>query len=96
MISYPSGIIGPFPLHKLFNSESYGTSTGGDDSFFFIAKKGDKLSNVTGATIRPMLHIERKFGSSDDLKSYEIDYHSEREACLRDHNDGDKPLTTFC
>jgi hypothetical protein len=23
MISYPSGITGPFPVHKLFNSESY-------------------------------------------------------------------------
>jgi hypothetical protein len=43
------------PAELMFNEPAqttYGTSTSGNDSFFFIAKKGDKLSNVTGATIR--------------------------------------------
>ena len=80
---------------------TYGTSTDGDTRFFFIAEKGDKISNVTGATIRPMLHVTFKFGSIDHLKKHEIDYHSGRveggwETCLRDHNDEDKPLNALC
>jgi len=87
------------PTELTFNEPAqitFGTSTGGDDSFFFNAKKGDKLSNVTGATIRPTPHIKSKYGSLGNLKSYEIAYHSGRKACLRDANDGDKPLTAFC
>jgi hypothetical protein len=87
------------PAELTFNEPAqitYGTLTGGDDSFFFNAKKGDTLSNVTGATIRPMLHIESKFGSLDALKDHEIEYHRDLGACLRDANHENEPLTEFC
>jgi hypothetical protein len=84
----------------LFNERAqitYGTSTGGDDSFFYIAEKGDRLRDVTGATIRPMLYIIHKFGGSlEAVKKHEIEYHSKMTACLRDANDTNKPLTESC
>lgn len=74
---------------------------GGNTIYFYIAAPGDVIDTVKGATIRPLPHIERHFGSFENVKQFEIQYHSPGFpngwlACLRDANNGDAALNAVC
>ena len=80
---------------------SYRTRNGGNDVFFFVAQKGDQLTDVIGATIRPERHITLKFGTFEALKQFEIQYHSPDfsggwATCIRDANNGNIALNSLC
>jgi hypothetical protein len=80
---------------------TFRTLTGGNDVFFFIAKKSDRLSDVVGATIRPMPFVLVSFGSLDNAKKFEIAYHSTGyqggfTTCIRDANNANQPLNSLC
>jgi hypothetical protein len=92
------------PTELLFNDVAqitYGTLTGGDERYFFIAQRGDRLTDVTGATIRPIKQVILRFGDFEGVKRFEIQYHSPGyqggwPTCLRDVNNGFNGLTSLC
>lgn len=80
---------------------TYSKMDDGNTVYFYIAAPGDVIDNVKGATIRPLPHVERHYGSLDDVKQFEIQYHSPGfpngwVACLRDANNGDTALNSVC
>ena len=94
--------VGPNLLRRYNDSgqATFRTLAGGNDVFLFVAKKGDRLTNVVGATIRPMRFITLSYGSLDGAKKFEIWYHTENPngfiTCLRDANNGNQPLNSNC
>lgn len=88
------------PTEVTFNDAgqiTFMSLTGGNDVFFFVAKKGDRLTNIIGATIRPMRFITVSYGNLDGAKQMEIRYHTETvRMCLRDANNGNQPLNSNC
>lgn len=90
------------PAELTFNQPAqitFGTWSGGDERYFFIANPGDKLSDVYGGTIRSMNFVNSKYGGIEGVRDYEITYHSPGggfATCLRDLNNGNSPLTNLC
>lgn len=68
---------------------------GGSDVYFYLADAGKTLKGVTAATIRPWPLVISK-GGYDGVKQLEIDFHTERDICLRDENNNRRPLTSSC
>lgn len=78
---------------------TYRTTSSKDDIYFYVAKTGDRLTNVVGATIRPSRFVYFGYGSYENVKRFEIEYHSpggKWVACLRDANNGFQPLNSVC
>lgn len=68
---------------------------------FYVAQSGDKLTKVIGATIRPIKFVNYAYGGLDEVKEFEINYHSPGfnggwETCLRDANNDFQPLNDLC
>ncbi len=78
---------------------TYRTSSGTDDIYFYVANVGDRLADVVGATIRPHRFVFFGYGSYEEVKQFEIEYHSpsgQWVACLRDANNNYQPLNSVC
>jgi hypothetical protein len=90
------------PAEVVFNDAAqitYRTTSSKDDIYFYIAKIGDKLTNVVGATIRPSRFVNFGYGGYENVKRFEIEYHSpggKWVACLRDANNNFQPLNSVC
>jgi len=78
---------------------TYRTSSSGDDIYFYIANVGDKITGVVGATIRPSRFVISGYGNYENVKQFEIEYHSPGGGwvtCLRDANNNFQPLNSVC
>lgn len=78
---------------------TYRTASGGNDVYFYLASPGDRLTNVVGATIRPMPFVYATYGGPEEVKAFEVQYHSpggEWVTCLRDANHNDVALNDAC
>lgn len=90
------------PAEIIFNDAAqitYRTSSSGDDIYFYIANIGDRLSDVVGGTIRPSRFVMFGYGGYEQVKNFEIQYHSPGGswvACLRDANNGFQALNSVC
>jgi hypothetical protein len=73
--------------------------TGGNERYFLIVSSGEKISDVYGGTIRSMPFVNLNYGGVDQVRDYEVKYHSPGggfPTCLRDLNNGNSPLTSLC
>lgn len=86
----------------VFNQEAqmtYQTSASGGDIYYFVARIGDRVTDVIGATIRPYEFVISGYGSYEILKNFQIKYHSPGGgvvACLRDANNNYQALNSVC
>ena len=78
---------------------TFRTASSGNDVYFYIAGPGDRLGNVVGATIRPIPFVNVQYGGLEEVKDFEVQYHSpggQWTTCLRDVNQGYLGLTSSC
>jgi hypothetical protein len=78
---------------------TYRTVSSGSDIYFKIVNAGDELGDVLGATIRPEPFVLYGYGGFEEVRDFEINYHTMSSgwaACLRDANNEFQPMTSFC
>ena len=78
---------------------TYRTNSSEDDVYFYIAGAGDRLTNVVGATIRPIPFVQYTYGGLGEVKAFEVQYHSpggQWVTCLRDVNNNYQALNSEC
>ena len=49
---------------------------GGNDVYFDAVSAGESLTDVVGATIRPLPIVQYQYGGLEEVKNFEIQYHS--------------------
>jgi hypothetical protein len=86
----------------MFNDEAqitYRTASSGNDVYFYIASAGERLTDVIGATIRPIPFVQSTYGGYEEVKSFEVQYHSPGGrwvTCLRDAGNNYQALNSEC